>query len=105
MKYLITEEIESPNRVFKNVDALDFFFVLSYMAITYALKAMVHPSLHLPYYIFSLLCCIFLTCRSAFNRKRRNLESIFLLLKHNTSVYRAVYEEEVQEFVAEIEDK
>ena len=98
MKYLITEEIESPNRVFKNVEALDFFFVLSYM-----LKAMVHPSLHIPYYIFSLFCCIFLTCRSAFNRKRRNMESVFLLLKHNTAVYKAVYGEEVQGLAAEIE--
>ncbi|MEY8366765.1 DUF5592 family protein [Anaerovoracaceae bacterium 41-7] len=103
MKYLITEEIESPNRVFKNVEALDFFFVLSYMAIVYALKAMVHPSLHIPYYIFSLFCCIFLTCRSAFNRKRRNMESVFLLLKHNTAVYKAVYGEEVQGLAAEIE--
>ena len=67
MKYLITEEIESPNRVFKNVEALDFF------------------------------------CSSAFNRKRRNMESVFLLLKHNTAVYKAVYGEEVQGLAAEIE--
>lgn len=94
MKYLITEEIESPNRVFKNVEVMDFFFVLGYMSVAFALRSLVHPALHIPYLIFSLLFCIFLTCRSAWNRKRRNYESLFLMIKHDTGVYRAIYGEE-----------
>lgn len=94
MKYLITEEIESPSRVFKNVEVIDFFFVVGYMCVAFALRHLVHPTLRIPYMIFSLLFCIFLTCRSLWNRKRRNYETLFLMLKHNTGVYRAVYGEE-----------
>ena len=94
MKYLITEEIESPNRVFKNVEVADFFFVIGYMCVAFALRSLVHPALHIPYLISSLLFCIFLTCRSAWNRKRRNYESLILMMKHDTGVYRAIYGEE-----------
>ncbi len=94
MKYLITEEIESPNRVWKNVDAVDFFFVVGYVSVAFALRSLVHPALHIPYLVFSLFFAVFLTCRSMWNRKRRNYESFFLMIKHDTSVYRAIYGEE-----------
>lgn len=94
MKYLITEEIESPARVFKHVEAVDFFFAVAYMCVAFALRSMVHPTLRIPYLVFSLFFSIFLTSRSLWNRRRRNYESLFLMLKHNTGVYRAIYGEE-----------
>lgn len=93
MKYLVTEEIESPNKVMKNIEVADFFFVVGYMGITIALNSLVHEKLVVLYYIFSFLLCLFLTAKSGFNRKRRNYESIFLMLRHDINVYRAVYGE------------
>ena len=97
MKYLVTEEIESPNKVSKHIEAVDFFFVIIYMGLAFAFMSLVHEKLHIPYMIFSFLMCTFLTSKSVFNKKRRNYESMFMMLRHDITVYRAIYnKEEVQ---------
>lgn len=92
MKYLVTEEIESPNKVSKYIMVADFFFVIIYMGIAFSFMSQVHDRLHIPYLIFSLAFSIFLTCKSGFNRKRRNYESMFLMFRHDLNIYRAVYD-------------
>ncbi|MGL4484969.1 MAG: DUF5592 family protein [Anaerovoracaceae bacterium] len=88
MKYIVTEDITSPNKVAGPVTVFDFFFVGVYMGVSFVLLSGVHSSLKIPFLIFSLLMAIFLTSRSYFNKKRRNYESLILLLKNETEVYR-----------------
>ncbi|NCE98114.1 DUF5592 family protein [Emergencia sp. 1XD21-10] len=94
MKYLVTEEIESPNKVTKNIEVADFFFCVGYMGVCIVFSTFVHEKLKVLYYIFSAALCIFLTVKSNFNRKRRNYESIFLMLRHDINIYHALYEGE-----------
>lgn len=103
MKYLVTEEIESPNKVTKHIEAADFFFVIIYMGLAFAFLSLVHEKLKIAYLIFSLFMCTFLTSKSVFNKKRRNYESIFMMMKHDITVYRAVYhsEDEVEDEIQE----
>ena len=91
MKYLVTEEIESPNMVNKYIDVKDFFFILFYMSFAFILRGYVHQGLQVVYMIFSACCCIFLTVKSPFNKKRRNYESLFLLFTKDDRVYRPIY--------------
>lgn len=105
MKYLVTEEIESPNKVSKYIMVADFFFVLIYMGIAFSLMSQVHDRLHIPYLIFSLAFSIFLTCKSMFNRKRRNYESLFLMFRHDLNIYRAVYDYDREETEEETENE
>lgn len=91
MRYLVTEQIESPNKVTKHIEVTDFFFVLFYMAISFALMDFVHQGLRVVYMIFSAACCLFLTAKSPFNRKRRNYESMILLFSKDETVYRPIY--------------
>ena len=93
MKYLVTQEIESPSKVSKHIEIVDFFFVLVYMAVAYSLSPLVHPHLKIIYFIYSFLFSIFLTSKSVFNKKRRNYESIILMLRHDINIYRPVYYE------------
>ncbi len=93
MKYLITEEIESPTRLSKHVEAADFFFVFFYMAVTLAMGSLVHEYLRFLYYLFSFAVSIFLTSKSRYNVKRRNYESLYLMLRSDDRVYRAIYNE------------
>ena len=91
-RYIITEEIESPNKIIKWVTAFDFFFALGYTIISFVLMNAVHDKLHVPFMIFSISMAIFLTTKSHFNRHRRNYESLILLSKRDTEVYAQYYE-------------
>lgn len=87
LKYIVTKNIETPNKVAMNIMVFDFLFVICYMAIAFALKSIVYDSFQVLYLIFSFLMAIFLTSKSLYNRERRNFESIFLMLKNNKTVY------------------
>lgn len=93
MKYLITEEIESPSKVTKHIEAFDFFFIIIYVGVSFALMGGVYSALKPFYMIFSLAVAVFLTSKSAFNKKRRNYESLILLLKKDYEIYRPLYGE------------
>lgn len=99
MKYIITEEIESANKVSKYFDVFDLMFVICYMAISYALASMVSEKLLAFFMIFSLLMSIALVSKSPFNRNRRTFESIYFMLSNDREVYSPIYidEEELYE--------
>ena len=98
MKYLITEEIESPTKATKHIEVRDLFFFLGYLTCALAFRDLVHDRLQIPYIIFSALIATFLTMKSVFNKKRRNYESIYLLISRFFSDgiygYRPTYERE-----------
>jgi hypothetical protein len=83
-----TEAIESSPKVGRSFYVFDFFFVFVYVAVSFSLKSLVHERLQIPYMIFSFLVAIFLTIKSTGNKKRRNFESIYFLLKKDINVYR-----------------
>lgn len=94
MKYIVTEDIKSPSKVAKGMDVFDFFFILGYMAISVMLCNAVHSLFKVPFMIFSLVMAILLTAKSRHNKKRRNYESLILLLRKDRAVYSPyVYED------------
>lgn len=92
MRYIVTKNIETPNKVVKHIMVFDFLFVLTYMGIVFALKNLVHPSLRIVFFIFSFLMAVFLTAKSVFNKERRNYESIIMMLQRDTNVYKSYIE-------------
>ena len=98
MKYLITEEIESPAKATKHIEVRDLFFFLGYLALAVCFRGLVHDRLQIPYLLFSALMATVLTMKSFFNKKRRNYESIYLLISRFFSDgiygYRPIYEKE-----------
>ena len=97
MKYIVTEEIESPVRVAKHIEFFDLLFVVCYMAVSFAFSVMVAEKLKTAFLIFSAVVAIILTSKSPFNQRRRNIESIFFMLKKDNEVYRPVYDEEAED--------
>lgn len=92
MSYIVSKEIKSETRVSKNIYAFDFLFIVMYMLVAFMLSEMVVDQLEIGFYIFSFIMAIFLTMPSAFNKKRRNYQTIILLLKRDTYVYRPIKE-------------
>mgnify|MGYP002574264106 CR=1 FL=1 len=90
MTYTVTQEIKSQAKVFKSIYAFDFLFIVIYLMVSYMLSTIVASPLKAPYYIFSICMVVFLTLPSAFNQKRRNYQTIILLLKRETVVYKPV---------------
>ena len=109
MKDLITEEIESPAKATKHIEVKDMFFFLGYITIAFAFKNLVHDSLEIPYLIFSALMAVFLTMKSFYNKRRRNYESLYLLISRFFSDgiygYRPIYEREEKRSVEKTEEK
>lgn len=90
MRYRPAKEIKSQTKVIWKIYVFDFIFFVIYIYISFILSSMVHSKLKILYYVFSSLMAIFLTLPSRYNKKRRNYQSIFLLLKHDTNVYRPI---------------
>ncbi len=88
MKYIITEEIESPAKVVKGIEVFDFFFILFYLVASFVLSNLVYSGFKIIFMIFSLLMATFLTLKSFGNKKRRNFESILLLLRKDIVTYK-----------------
>lgn len=86
----VTEELKSQTKVWLNIYIFDFFFLILYLGGTYLFRNLVHQDLRILYYIFSAIMAIFLTMPSYFNKKRRNYQSILILLKKDNSVYRPI---------------
>lgn len=91
MKYIITEEIESPVKVTKGIEFFDLLFFVCYLGVSFAFSSMVSDKLTVPFIIFSAIVALILTAKSPFNRRRRNFESIYFLLKNDRKVYKAIY--------------
>ena len=87
MKHVVVQDIKSETKVGKSIYLFDFFFLLTYGAVTFLFGIVVHSILRVPFYIFSGLCAIFLTMKSSWNKKRRNWESLFLYLRKDRNIY------------------
>lgn len=90
MRYTVTQEIKSETKVGKVIYVFDFFFIVIWIMVSYMLAYMVADELHVPFYIFSVIMAIILTMPSFANKKRRNYQSILLLVKKDRSVYKPV---------------
>lgn len=97
MKYIVTEEIESPVRVSKRIEFFDLLFVVCYMAVSFAFSALVAEKLKMAFLFFSAAVAVTLTAKSPFNRRRRTFESIYFMLKKDSTIYRPIYEESENE--------
>ena len=97
MKYIITEQIESPVKVSKSIEFFDLMFFICYMAVSAAFSSLVADRLAVPFFIYSALMAIALTIKSPFNKNRRNFESIYFMLKRDKEVYKPIYNLEEME--------
>lgn len=84
----VTEEIKSQTKVAHGIYLFDFFFVFLCGGVTFLLQYLVHEELRVAFWIFSLAMIIFLTLPSSFNKKRRNYQSILILLRKDKVVYK-----------------
>ncbi|MBO5485033.1 MAG: hypothetical protein J6K58_06800 [Lachnospiraceae bacterium] len=87
MNYVVAQEIKSETKVTKHIYLFDMFFILIYYSVSFALGVAVHEKWKIPFYLFSMICAVFLTAKSWTNRKRRNIESIILFLQRDKEVY------------------
>lgn len=87
MKYTVVQDIKAETKVGKSMYLFDFFFLLTYAAVSFMLGSLVHSTLRIPFYLFSGGCAIFLTMKSSWNKNRRNWESLFLYLRKDREVY------------------
>ena len=90
MRYLVSKEIKSETKVGKSIYLFDFFFLIVYMAVSFVLVNLVHPSLHIAFYLFSFVMALLLTTKSYTNKKRRNYQSIAIMLRKDQTVDRSV---------------
>ena len=90
MRYLVAKDIKSETKVSKNIYIYDFFFILIYMSVSLVLANLVHPSLKIVFFIYSLGMAVFLTAKSYYNKKRRNYESIMIMLRRDKESYSPV---------------
>lgn len=86
-KTVVTSSVESRTRVFGNYDVWDFFFIVIYVMFSYGLRLYVHPSLRIPFFIFTFSVAFFLVSKSGVNKRRKNYESLYFLLTVDQGVY------------------
>ncbi len=93
-KFATTGDIYSKNTINSILDSPQtIIFFAIFLGFTALFVKLVHPSLQIPFVIFSLLVAIFLTRKSEFNKKRRLYVSLLFLLKKDNKVYRPYYQE------------
>lgn len=90
MRYIVMKEMKASTKIGKNIYLQDMFFIIAYFAATYMMSALVYSSLQLPYYLFSITMGIVLRAPSIYNPKKRNYESLFILLRKNYKVYKPI---------------
>ena len=87
MKYVVAQEIKSETKVNKWIYLFDLFFVIIYSTVSLILGGAVHARLRIPFYLYSIICALFLTAKSRTNRHRRNYEAMILFLRRDREVY------------------
>lgn len=84
----VITDIESKNKATSHLNMSGLLFVVGFMGVAFILKDNVNVLVRIPYYIFNLVCSVFLVLPSRYNKGRNHLESIFVLLRKDVSVYR-----------------
>lgn len=87
-QFMALDETKSETKVHGNIYLFDLFFILIYFSISAILGSGVSSALRVPYYIFSVICALWLTSKSSTNKRRRNYESMILFLRRDRTVYR-----------------
>ena len=96
-KYTAPEEINSESKVGLWVYAFDFFFILTYIIVSYLIRDMVVRKFKILYAIFTLVCAIALTIPSPFNKKRRIFQSLLIFIHKDRNVYHPITGKEERE--------
>lgn len=86
----LAKEVNSKTKVFKFVSVTDFFIIITYLAIIAILKGYVSDVLSVPYWIFSVVMAIIMTCPSPTNKKRKIWQSLFLMIKKDVTTFKPV---------------
>jgi len=86
----LAKEINSKTKVFKWLSVEEFFFLLGYAAVTGILSQMVHDSLTIFYWIFSVAMAIVLTIPAVGNKKRRVWQAIIIFLRKDFACYKPI---------------
>lgn len=89
-QYTAPEEIKSEAHVVLWIYARDFFFLLIFGYVAYALVGMVAKPFQIFYIIFTIVYAILFTIPSPFNKKRRIYQSLLIYLKKDISIYHPI---------------
>jgi len=84
----VITDIESKNKATSHLNMSGLLFVIGFMGVAFIFKDYVNIIVRVPYYIFNLLCAIFLVLPSRYNKGRNHMESIFVLARKDIAVYR-----------------
>ena len=92
LMYIMLKELETPFKINKFIYATDLFFLAGFAGLGAVLQGLVFSKLQVVFFIFNLLVGCFLTAPSFANPKKRNFQSLFLLLRRmqNKRVYHSV---------------
>lgn len=93
MKYIVTKEIKSETKIIWNIYLQDGAFLLLWVVLMLKTKSNVHPSLGIPYIIFSLIIGIRLIFQSKENPGRRFYQTISIYLQRSLYTYGYFMEE------------
>lgn len=100
----VVTNIESKTQATKYLSFKSLLFLIAYLIVCYMFKDYVSSLLFIPYMIFSGVCSVFLVLPSYYNKGRNHLESIILMLKSDTAVYRPHIETESEDKQDEEDD-
>ena len=87
--YIMLKELETPFKINKFIYATDLFILVGFAGLGAVLQGLVFSKLQVVFFIFNLLVGCLLTAPSFANPKKRNFQSLFLLLRRlqNKRVY------------------
>lgn len=89
-RFIAMDETKSETKVTGNIYLYDLFFILIYFTVTAMLGTVVSSVLRIPYYLFNVVCALWLTMKSHSNKQRRNYQSIVLFLRRDYKVYKDI---------------
>lgn len=87
-RYITSTETRAETKVYKFIYLRDFFFILIYLVAALLFSEMVHSSLIIVYWIFTVIVVIFLVMPSRGNPKRRNYMAIYVMITADKKVYK-----------------
>lgn len=93
-RFIAMDETKSETKVTGNIYLYDLFFILIYFTVTAMLGTVVSSVLRISYYVFNVVCALWLTMKSHSNKQRRNYQSIVLFLRRDYKVYKDIVVED-----------
>lgn len=87
----VITNIESKTKVNKFFSLKSLFFFVIWMVLSHIFSGNVLSILYIPYMIFSMLMCMYFLMPSVYNKGRNNIESIYIMLFADNSLYKPYY--------------